>query len=71
MVYTLYKPNLWGYSKGNFIYRVNFFYRKAVEILMSVVIGALILTGLYLLFKDNTPWSYTEDNRYVQFQRLI
>ncbi len=53
MVYTLYKPNLWGYSKGNFIYRVNFFYRKAVEILMSVVIGALILTGLYLLFKDN------------------
>ncbi len=28
-------------------------YRKAVKILMSVVIGALILSGLYLLFKDN------------------
>ncbi len=29
------------------------FVDTAVKILMSVVIGALILSGLYLLFKDN------------------
>jgi len=32
--------------KSEWFYRVNFSYRKAVIILMSVVIGALILTGL-------------------------
>lgn len=29
------------------------FVDTAVKILMSVVIGALVLAGLYLLFKDN------------------
>lgn len=29
------------------------FVDSAVKILMSVVIGALLLSGLYLLFKDN------------------
>jgi hypothetical protein len=29
------------------------FIDTAVKILMSVVIGALILSGIYLLFKDN------------------
>lgn len=52
MVYTLYKPNLWGYFKGNFLYRVNFFYRKARKILMAVVIGGLVLAGLYALFGE-------------------
>ena len=32
------------------LYRVNAKYRKAVKILMAVVIGALVLGGLYLLF---------------------
>lgn len=49
MVYTLYKPNLLGYLKGNFLYRVNFFYTKAIQILISIVLGALILGGLYLI----------------------
>jgi hypothetical protein len=43
MVYTLYKPNLWGYLKGNFLSRVNFFYTKAIKILIAVVLGALLL----------------------------
>jgi len=50
MVYTLYKPKLWGYLKGGFLYRVNFFYTKAINIMISVVLGALVLAGLYLLF---------------------
>ncbi|MBN4051076.1 hypothetical protein JYU11_01295 [bacterium AH-315-G05] len=34
-------------------YRVNFEkYRKAVKILISVVVGALLLAGLYALFAD-------------------
>lgn len=30
IVYELYKPKLWGYLKGGFLYRVNFFYTKAI-----------------------------------------
>lgn len=36
------------------------FVDTAVKILMSVVIGALILSGLYLLFKDNILPTLTE-----------
>lgn len=52
MACTLYKPSLCSYLKGGFLYRVNFFYRKAIKILISVVIGALLLGGLYVLFGD-------------------
>ncbi|HCA30686.1 MAG TPA: hypothetical protein DEP23_14615 [Ruminococcaceae bacterium] len=31
-------------------YRVNFFFTKGVKILIAVVIGALLLGGLYALF---------------------
>lgn len=34
--------------------------RKAVKILMSVVIGALVLGGLYLLFKDTVLPTLTQ-----------
>lgn len=49
MVYALYKPKLWGYLKGGFLYRVNFIYTKAIQVLISIVLGALILGGLYLI----------------------
>jgi|GEM_PF-3354441 len=34
------------------LYRVDEKCRKALKVLMAVVIGALVLAGLYLLFKD-------------------
>ena len=34
-------------------YRVNFFFTKGVKILIAVVIGALLLGGLYALFNTN------------------
>lgn len=34
-------------------YRVNFFFTKGVKILIAVVIGALLLAGLYALFNTN------------------
>ncbi|MHB1420607.1 MAG: DUF6133 family protein [Bacillota bacterium] len=40
------------FLKGGFLYRVNERYTKAVKILMAVVIGALVLAGLYALFGE-------------------
>ena len=34
------------------LYHVNEKYRKAVKILISIVIGALLLAGLYMLFNS-------------------
>lgn len=34
-------------------YRVNFFFTKGMKILIAVVIGALLLAGLYTLFNTN------------------
>jgi len=34
------------------LYRVDEKCRKALKILISVVVGALLLAGLYMLFKD-------------------
>lgn len=53
MVYTINQFKFWRYLKGNFLYRVHpARLRKAIKVLMAVVIGALVLAGLYLLFKD-------------------
>nr|WP_320991191.1 DUF6133 family protein [Hungatella sp.] len=37
---------------GDFLYRVHVWFRKALKILIAVVIGALLLGGLYALFGD-------------------
>ena len=50
MVHALYYPRVSPFMKGGYLYRVNFFYTKAVNIMVSVVLGALVLAGLYLLF---------------------
>lgn len=53
MVYTINQFKFWRYLKGNFLYRVHpARLRKAVKILISVVIGALLLAGLYALFGE-------------------
>lgn len=48
-----YLPCYWHYLTGDFLYRVHPRFRKAVKILMAVVIGALLLAGLYALFSEN------------------
>jgi len=52
MVYVVTCIHFWQYLRGNFLYRANIKYRKALKILISVVAGALLLAGLYMLFKD-------------------
>nr|WP_288978444.1 DUF6133 family protein [uncultured Blautia sp.] len=53
MVYTIKQFKFWRYLQGNFLYRVHLVsLRKALKILMAVVIGALLLAGLYALFGD-------------------
>lgn len=53
MTKAIYQPNYWHYLTGDFLYRVHPRFRKAVKILISVVIGALLLAGLYALFNDS------------------
>ena len=52
MTKAIYQPNYWHYLTGDFFNRVHPRFRKAVKILISVVVGALLLAGLYMLFKD-------------------
>jgi len=52
MVYTINRFKFWRYLQGDFLNRVHPRLRKAVKILISVVIGALLLAGLYALFGD-------------------
>lgn len=53
MVYEIERFKFWQYLQGNFlIYRVQPRLRKAVKILISVVIDALLLAGLYALFGE-------------------
>ncbi|WP_097015345.1 DUF6133 family protein [Anaerocolumna aminovalerica] len=52
MVYTINRFKFWRYLQGNFLYRVQSRLRKAIKILMAVVIGALVLAGLYALFGE-------------------
>lgn len=47
-----YQPNYWYYLTGDFLNRVHPRFRKAIKILIAVVIGALLLGGLYALFGD-------------------
>ena len=49
---TIYQPLFWHYLTGDFFNRVHPRFRKAIKILISVVVGALLLAGLYTLFKD-------------------
>lgn len=60
MVYALYYPRMSPFMKEGFLYRVNERYTKAITILTSVVIGALLLAGLYLLFKDTVLPTLTQ-----------
>lgn len=53
MPYTPRKLKFWHYLQGGFLYRVHYTrLRKAIKILLCVVLGALLLAGLYALFGD-------------------
>ena len=52
MVYTINRFKFWRDLQGDFLYRVHPWLRKAIKILIAVVIGALILAGLYALFGE-------------------
>lgn len=52
MVYTINRFKFWRYLQGHFLYRVHPRLRKAITVLISVVVGALLLAGLYALFGD-------------------
>lgn len=52
MTKAIYQPNYWHYLTGDFLNRVHPRFRKAVKILMAVVLGALLLAGLYALFGE-------------------
>lgn len=53
MVYTMNQIKFWRYLQGGFLNRVHRpRLRKAIKILISVVIGALVLSGLYALFGE-------------------
>ena len=53
MTKAIYQPNYWHYLTGDFFNRVHPRFIKAIKILMAVVIGALLLAGLYALFSEN------------------
>lgn len=53
MPYTIQKLKFWHYLQGGFLHRVHWSrLRKAIKILMAVVLGALLLASLYALFGD-------------------
>ncbi len=61
MTYAINNNKFWRYLKGNFLYRAHWSrLRKAIKILMAVVIGALVLAGLYTLFGDTVLPTLTE-----------
>lgn len=49
---VIYRTNYWHYLTGDFLNHVHGSLRKALKILMAVVIGALVLAGLYSLFGE-------------------
>lgn len=57
---VIYQPSDWHYLTGDFLYRVHPRFRKAIKILMAVVIGALLLAGLYKLFADTVLPTLTQ-----------
>ena len=52
MIYAINQVKFWRYLQGNFLYCVHPRLRKAIKILIAVVLGALLLAGLYALFGD-------------------
>jgi len=60
MIQSIYQPSYWYYLKGDFLNRVHVPLRKAFKILISVVVGSLLLAGLYMLFKDTLLPTLTE-----------
>ena len=53
MDYEINKFQFWRCLQGDFLYGVHWVrLRKAVKILIAVVLGALLLAGLYALFGD-------------------
>ena len=52
MVYTINRFKYWRNLQGDFLYSVHQWLRKALKILIAVVLGALLLAGLYTLFGD-------------------
>lgn len=53
MIYQVNRLRFWYYLQGGFLYRIHCArLRKAIKILLCVVLGALLLAGLYALFND-------------------
>ena len=53
MVLSINKFKFWRYLQGDFLYGVHWVrLRKAIKILIAVVLGGLLLAGLYALFGD-------------------
>jgi hypothetical protein len=52
VVYTINQFKFWRYQQGDFLYRIHLRLSKALKILIAVVLGALLLAGLYALFGD-------------------
>ena len=53
MIYVIDRFKFWRYLHGDFLYGVHWTrLRKAIKILIAVVLGALLLAGLYALFGD-------------------
>ena len=57
---ALYQPSDWHYLTEDFLNRVHPRFRTAIKILMAVVIGALLLAGLYKLFADTVLPTLTQ-----------
>ncbi|MFI3255402.1 MAG: DUF6133 family protein [Eubacteriales bacterium] len=60
MQFTTNRAKFWKYLQGDFLYRVHSGLRKAIVVLISVVIGALLLAGLYTLFDEVVLPTVTE-----------
>ena len=53
MVYTINRFKFWRYLQGDFLYGVHWVrLRKAIKILIAVVLGTLLLAGLYALIGE-------------------
>ncbi|MFI3228394.1 MAG: DUF6133 family protein [Clostridia bacterium] len=61
MILSIKKSKFWSYLKSNILYRVRKVrLRKGVKILIAIVLGALLLAGLYTLFDDTIMPTLTE-----------
>lgn len=61
MIYVIDRFKFWRYLHGDFLYGVHWTrLRKAIKILLAVVIGALLLAGLYALFGETVLPTQTQ-----------